>query len=145
MSSKHVALLDMATAINVWVDVDDVGWLSSRAKGGWFPQHDLILLAPGLHPVEELCTLAHELGHATLGHTTHENGWFAQRQERAADRWAARMLISPVEYELAERLHGTHLGGIAHELGVTTHILATWQGLHERTHVRRPAPPPPMR
>ena len=56
MSSKHVALLDMATAINVWVDVDDVGWLSPRAKGGWFPQHDLILLAPGLHPVEELCT-----------------------------------------------------------------------------------------
>lgn len=145
MSSKHVALLDMATAINVWVDVDDVGWLSPRAKGGWFPQHDLILLAPGLHPVEELCTLAHELGHATLGHTTHENGWFAQRQERTADRWAARMLISPVEYELAERLHGTHLGGIAHELGVTTHILATWQGLYERTHVRRPAPPPPMR
>ncbi|OHO34747.1 hypothetical protein HMPREF2690_03005 [Corynebacterium sp. HMSC034E11] len=64
MSSKHVALLDMATAMNVWGDVDDVGWLSSPAKGGWFPQHNLILLAPGLHPVEELCALAHEL--ATL-------------------------------------------------------------------------------
>ena len=134
MSSKHVALLDMATAINVWVDVDDVGWLSPRAKGGWFPQHDLILLAPGLHPVEELCTLAHELGHATLGHTTHENGWFAQRQERAADRWAARMLISPVECELAERLYGPSPNLIARELGVTTHILAAWQDLYERTH-----------
>lgn len=82
MSSKHVALLDLATAMDVWVDVDDAGWLSPRAKGGWSPLHDLILLAPGLHPVEELCTLAPELGHAALGHTTHENGWFAQRQER---------------------------------------------------------------
>ena len=145
MSPDYIALLDMATDLGVWVDVDDVGWLTPHAKGGWFPQHDLILLAPGLHPVEERCTLAHELGHASLGHTANASGWFAQRQERAADRWAARMLISPVEYELAERLHGTHLGGIAHELGVTTHILATWQGLYERTHVRRPAPPPPMR
>lgn len=64
--------------------------------------------------------------HATLGHTTHENGWFAQHQERAADRWAARMLISPVEYELEERLYGPSPNLIARELGVTTHILATW-------------------
>ena len=133
MSSKHVALLDMATALNVWVDVDDVGWLSPRAKGGWVPQHDLILLAPGLHPVEELCTLAHELGHATLGHTANASGWFAQRQERAADRWAARTLISPVEYELAERLYEHSPNRIAQELDVTPHIVTTWQQ-HHRGH-----------
>ena len=130
MSPDYIALLDMATDLGVWVDVDDVGWLTPHAKGGWFPQHDLILLAPGLHPVEERCTLAHELGHASLGHTANASGWFAQRQERAADRWAARMLISPVEYELAERLYGHSPSLLAQELDVTTSIVTTWQQHH---------------
>lgn len=133
MTPRHIALLDMATDLGVWVDVDDVGWLPAQSKGGWFNEHDLILLARNLNPVEEMCTLAHELGHAVLGHTADVDGWFAQRQERAADQWAARLLVSPAEYEAAERLHGPHVGGIAHELGVTTHILATWQDLYERS------------
>ena len=132
MTPRHIALLDMATDLGVWVDVDDVGWLPDNSKGGWFPEHDLILLAKNLNPVEEMSTLAHELGHAVLGHTADVDGWFAQRQERAADQWAARLLVSPAEYQAAERLHGPHMGGIVHELGVTTHILATWQHLYER-------------
>lgn len=133
MTPDYIALLDMASELGVWVDVDDVGWLPARSKGGWFPDYELILLREGLSPVEQLCTLAHELGHAVLGHTSSVGGWFAQRQERAADQWAARLLVSPAEYQAAERLHGPHVGGIAHELGVTTHIVATWQDLYERS------------
>ncbi|MGV0347095.1 MULTISPECIES: hypothetical protein [Corynebacterium] len=44
------------------------------------------------------------------------------------------MLISSVEYELAEGLYGPSPNLITRELGVTTHILATWQDLYERTH-----------
>lgn len=93
MSPDYIALLDMASDINVWVDVDDVGWLEDGAAGGWFPEHDLILLAPGLHPVEQRCTLAHELGHATHGHHAGTSGWLHARQERQADQFAATLLI----------------------------------------------------
>lgn len=120
----------MATDLGVWVDVDDVGWLAPHAKGGWFPHHDLILLAPGLHPVEERCTLAHELGHATYGHRAGVSGWLQARQEQQADRFAAKLLISPIEYELAERLYGPSPSLLARELDVTTNIVTTWQRLN---------------
>lgn len=55
----------------------------------------------------------------------------------SASRWeqTARWLICPVEYKLAERLHGPHEGALAHELGVTTHLIRVWRGLHERISV----------
>lgn len=130
MSPDYIALLDMASDINVWVDVDDVGWLEDGASGGWFPEHDLILLAPGLHPVEQRCTLAHELGHATHGHHAGASGWLHARQERQADQFAATLLISPIEYELAERLYGHAPGLLARELDVTVNIVTTWQRLN---------------
>ncbi|QXB17865.1 protein of unknown function [Corynebacterium coyleae] len=145
MAPSYVDLLDMASRLGVWVDVDDVGWLEGGETGGWFPEHDLILLAPGLHPIEQRCTLAHELGHVTHEHRAGITGWLKARQEQQADRFAATLLISPIEYELAERLYGHSPNLLAQELDVTTNIVTTWQRLYERTHVRRPAPPPPMR
>ncbi|TPW75492.1 ImmA/IrrE family metallo-endopeptidase [Schumannella soli] len=56
--------------------------------GRWYDDHRLILLRSGLGPVAERCTLAHELGHAALGHRTS-----TPRHERAADLWAALRLI----------------------------------------------------
>lgn len=130
MGPSYLELLDMASGLGVWVDVDDVGWLEDGASGGWFPEHDLILLAPGLHPVEQRCTLAHELGHATYGHRAGVGGWLQARQERQADRFAATLLVSPIEYELAERLYGHAPGLLAQELDVTANIVTTWQRLN---------------
>lgn len=130
MGPSYLDLLDMASRLGVWVDVDDVGWLEGGAMGGWFPDHDLILLAPGLHPVEERCTLAHELGHATYRHRAGVGGWLQARQEQQADRFAAKLLISPIEYELAERLYGPSPSLLAQELDVTTNIVTTWQRIH---------------
>ncbi|WP_423803321.1 ImmA/IrrE family metallo-endopeptidase [Paraburkholderia fungorum] len=49
--------------------------------------------------------LAHELGHAAHGDTPTGNGHYDQRQERHADEYAARLLISPVEFEAAATWH----------------------------------------
>lgn len=76
--------------------------------------------------------LAHELGHAHYGDTPTGNGHYDQRQERRADEYAARLLISPVEFEAAAAWHHGHLPAIADELEVTKHLLKTWQTLHER-------------
>lgn len=52
--------------------------------------HRLITLKPGLESAQRRSTLAHELGHAYYGHHGHGN----LKQERFADQWAARQLIS---------------------------------------------------
>lgn len=77
--------------------------------------------------------LAHELGHAAHGDTPTGNGHYDQRQERRADEYAARLLISPVEFEAAATWHHGHLPAIADELEVTQHLLKTWTILTERT------------
>lgn len=97
------------------------------AKGWFYPTHQLISLRSDLSWVERRCTLAHELGHATLDHLIPAPAWLEARQEREADEWAARQLISPVEYKAAEMLCDAHPGAIARELGVTVNLVSVWQ------------------
>lgn len=49
----------------------------------------LITLKPGLGFAQRQSTLAHELGHATYGHTGHH-----PKTERIADKWAAKKLLN---------------------------------------------------
>lgn len=133
MTHNYYSLLDLASSMDVFVDFDDMGWLPKGHKGGWFPKFEVILLAQNLNHIDQLCTLAHELGHAHHGHVPGAQGWWSARQEQQADQFAVELLISPVEYELAENLYGSNHTTIAHELGVTTRLIATWQNLYERT------------
>ncbi|CAM4152752.1 ImmA/IrrE family metallo-endopeptidase [Corynebacterium belfantii] len=80
---------------------------------------------------ETLCTLAHELGHAHYGDPPEHDGW----REKRADRFAARILITPGEYAVAERLHGPCPGAIAYELGVTAHLIQAWRSVYEKVIV----------
>ncbi|MEA1796971.1 hypothetical protein [Rhodococcus qingshengii] len=48
---------------------------------------------------------------------------FAARQERAADQFAARLLINRREVEIAERAYGPNWPKIAYELGITEYLL----------------------
>ncbi len=74
-------------------------------------------------PRHAISVLAHELGHVALGHDCAQNA----DGEEAANRWAARMLISPAEYAVAECLYGTNPSVLAVELGVTRSIVKAWQ------------------
>lgn len=69
--------------------------------------------------------LAHEIGHAWYGHdwrNPHDEG----RDERQANLYAARLLLSPIEYAIAEALHH-HPGAIAKELGISQYLVELWQ------------------
>lgn len=70
--------------------------------------------------------LAHECGHWHYGHDwrlAHDR----ERDEHQADRYAAHLLISPIEYARAEEMFDGHLGAISRELLVPTHVLQIWQ------------------
>ncbi|MGV9182803.1 ImmA/IrrE family metallo-endopeptidase [Arcanobacterium canis] len=68
-------------------------------------------------------TLAHELGHAFYGHDgpQHEDG------ERLADSFAARILVSPSEYVIAEQLHDGNRHNIAADLDVPVWIIDVYR------------------
>ena len=98
-------------------------------KGRWYPARQTISLRADLPSRARRCTLAHELGHAVLG-TRCGPGlpqWVVDKQERAADRWAAETLISEDAYKSAEAALGPHPGAIVAEIGVTVHLLEVWR------------------
>lgn len=102
-------------------------------KKGWYDHATrTISTRRGMSIQQYRSVLAHELGHAHHGDTPTGNGHYDQRQERRADEYAARLLISPVEFEAAAAWHHGHLPAIADELEVTKHLLKTWQSLYER-------------
>lgn len=102
-------------------------------KKGWYDHATLtISTRRGMSIQQYRSVLAHELGHAAYGDIPTGNGYYDQRQERRADEYAARLLISPVEFEAAAAWHQGHLPAIADELEVTKHLLKTWNSLYER-------------
>lgn len=75
--------------------------------------------------------LAHEIGHFVLGHNwtgAHD----VVRDERLADTYAARLLITPERYALAEHLVGTNSGALAYELQVSVRLIDLWRTSYRR-------------
>lgn len=94
---------------------------------GWYDhKRRIISTRRGQSIAQYRSVLAHELGHAAHGDAPTGNGHFDQRQEHRADAYAARLLISPVEFEAAAIWHQDHLPTIADELEVTQHLLQVW-------------------
>lgn len=104
-----------------------IRWHKGGPKAAWIQHTSTISVRVGMTDTETLCSLAHELGHAHYGHPPGHEG----AHELQADRFAARILISPIDYAIAEHIYGPHPVRLAAELGVTTHIIETWQQLHE--------------
>lgn len=67
-------------------------------KGGWNPATRTVSLREGMHEVQTLCTLAHELGHAHYRHQLGATGLAREQQEREANEWAAILLIDENDY-----------------------------------------------
>lgn len=66
-----------------------VSWVRGLPERGlWVPDVGTVYLRHGMTRLEERCTLAHELGHAVLGHRES-----TARHELAADKWAAARLV----------------------------------------------------
>ncbi|MFE7954448.1 ImmA/IrrE family metallo-endopeptidase [Streptomyces sp. NPDC057413] len=90
--------------------------------GAWSREHRSVVIATGLSTVQERCVLAHELEHALAEDEGCGNQLTALRQERRADREAARKLIAISD--LAEVAQwATDLFTAAAELRVTERLL----------------------
>ena len=88
-----------------------------------------ISLRPGLSRREARSTLAHEVQHAIRRDMGSPFGLLNRRQELAADREAALLLVDPAEYARAEAERDGHLPSMAFDLDVIPEVLTTWQGL----------------
>ena len=101
--------------------------LDPRFNGMYLAQHHAIVLRTDLDYWTRRSCLAHELGHARYGDAHYAN----PRSEARADRFAADLLIDPDQYLQLEQLHDGHTGAIAHELGITPHLLQVWKASTE--------------
>lgn len=119
----------------------DVEWaeLSDHRRGEYHRHADRIVLNHCLTHRQATATLAHELGHHRFGDTCS-----SRRNETRAWEYGAALLITPGEYERAERIAGHHLAGLAIELGVTPRLIEAWRRWYEKrcpTHPPRRAVP----
>lgn len=124
LSINLTALIDVAEARGY-----QVRWHRGGPKAAWIPARNIVTVRVGMDDVTTLCALAHELGHAHYGDPPGHHG----AHELRADRFAARLLVSPIDYAAAEALYGPQPQLLANELGVTVKVLKTWITLYERT------------
>ncbi|MBT2486885.1 MULTISPECIES: ImmA/IrrE family metallo-endopeptidase [unclassified Microbacterium] len=100
---------------------------TGATRGGFDPTTGTIRVQPGMSARTTRSVLAHELAHAVLGHAPATSPAVREQQERQADEWAARLLISPRAYAQAEDLRGPHLASLAFELDVTIELVVAYQ------------------
>lgn len=100
---------------------------TGETRGGFDPTTRTIRVQPGMSARTTRSVLAHELAHAALGHAPATSPAVREQQERQADEWAARLLISPRAYAQAEELRGPHLASLAFELDVTIELVVAYQ------------------
>jgi Zn-dependent peptidase ImmA (M78 family) len=87
------------------------------SNGRWIPDHRLIVIRSGMRAVHDRSALAHELGHACLGHRDDR-----PKHERQADWFAARHCIDRDEAERVFRWAPDE-SAAALELGVSLRLL----------------------
>ncbi|NLP82604.1 ImmA/IrrE family metallo-endopeptidase [Microbacterium sp. CFH 90308] len=99
-----------------------VAHLPAPYRGYYDAERRQVVYDFNLTPIERRVVLAHELGHDHHGHNCEED----PRSERAADAFAARLLIDPARYAELERI--THdVASIAEELRVTPDLVVVYQ------------------
>ena len=102
----------------------DVEWgdLGDDTRGEYDSEGDVIRLHHALTEREVVSVLAHEIGHRHFGDVESTAG-----NERRAWEYAAAMLLTPEEYEVAESIAGHHPCALALELGVTPELIVAWR------------------
>lgn len=119
-------LIRVAEELGMHVVFRDLGRRSGEVRS-----NGIIYVNPRKTHLTQRVTLAHELGHVVLGHDWRERH-DREADERAADIWAAGILISRDDYARAEAIVGSHCGALASHLGVTAGLVAYWQQHHQR-------------
>ncbi|PCN46973.1 hypothetical protein Csp2054_14110 [Curtobacterium sp. 'Ferrero'] len=96
------------------------------ANGFWYPDHNLIVIRSGMRAVHDRSALAHEIGHAVLGHRDDR-----PKHETQADRYAALHLID--DDDVARVCAWTQDSAkIAAELGVSGKLWRVWANVRRQ-------------
>ena len=104
-------MIDHAEAMGLSVEYDNLGPRHGEIRAG-----GKVYLNRADPETLQRVTLAHECGHHWHQHRRAETALELGRQERAADTYAAELLISRADYERAERLYGHNPWALAREL-----------------------------
>lgn len=104
-----------------------IRWADLGTRHGQYEPPTTIVLNPHRPLIVQTCTLAHELAHHQLGHRPTADPVLRARQEVQADRFAAQMLVSPLDFERAELLTGGHTAALARELGVVSWVVRAYR------------------
>lgn len=129
---------------DMWAYAANAGLVVREHTGehtsGYAPGANYIYLSPGLRPRVCRSVLAHECGHHALGHHPTDDPILRAKQELAANRWAAELLITPDLYAAAEATYGGHIRSMAVALNVADELVEVYRGMLERlggsTYVR---------
>jgi hypothetical protein len=102
----------------------DVQWrdLGETRRGEFHRRANTIVLSTRLTARQVVACLAHELGHAFLGH-----GCSTPANEQRAWEYAAALVVSPAEYAAAEARVGSDPLALALELSVTPRLIEAWR------------------
>jgi len=106
------------------IGIDVVYGRLRSANGLWVPEHRTIILRPRMRALLERTVLTHEMGHVCLGHVDD-----CPRNEKMADRFAARKLIDHEELRRASR-YSPDIEQWALELQVTPHLIDTYMTMN---------------
>lgn len=116
--STYRVLMDEASRLGVRVQI---AHLDEATLGLYDHEARLITIDISLTLPQKKEALAHELGHCFYG-----DPCSTPQAERRADRYAARLLIDPLEYRAAE-LIDPDPAAIAAELGQTKRMVRVFQ------------------
>jgi Zn-dependent peptidase ImmA (M78 family) len=115
--------------LGVQVEWRDLG---ETRRGEFRRLTNTIVLNSRLTGTQALACLAHELGHAFLGHSCS-----TPANEQRAWEYAAAQLITPADYSAAEARVGPETAALAIELAVTPRLIEGWR----RWWLKRGEPP----
>ena len=117
-------LLDLAASNGVAVKLGRLG----RRRGEYRHAARLIILNVNMSGVLQRSTLAHELGHWRHADEWTDDPHVLAMRERRANRYAAELLVDPLDYAYAERIVGSaHVGALARELDVAGYVIEAYQ------------------
>lgn len=107
-----------------------------HVHSGLLMPNKLILINSQRSEGTQRITLAHELGHVYYGHDWLLTPHSKPRDERQADIYASKLLISASEYAVAEVMYDNQ-ASIAAELEVPLNMLELWLWHHAARYVRQ--------
>ena len=124
----------MTTFPDLAIMADMLGVTLRKHDGGLpgFYDHEARTISTrrGMSPALYRSTLAHELAHATYGDIPTGNGYYDEKQETRAHRFAAKLLINQDTFAADFAWCQGNLAELADELEITQHLLHVYLERH---------------